>query len=115
MFRGRSHLMLSGGIGAFDAVDDVEDKMTANIATTTNDSRALVATADAVHRGVYRLSLPTGPYLTQLIATKYALPQTRARCRADSYDAAAVYEAHSPPDATHLHLFSRELKGCFGR
>jgi hypothetical protein len=83
--------------------------MTANTTTTTNDSRALVATADGVHWGVCRLSLPTGPYLTQLIATKHGFPQTRARCRADSHDAAASYDAHSSSDATPLHLLSREL------
>jgi hypothetical protein len=90
-------------------VDDAEKYVTAVTTATTNEGRALVATAEAAHRDVCRLSLPTAPYLTQLIATKYGLPQTRARCRADTHDAAAVYEAQSSSDAPPLHLLSREL------
>jgi hypothetical protein len=84
--------------------------MAAAMRTARSNSCALVTTVDPVPTGSDRLHRPMAPFLTQLLATKNGLPQTRLRRRADASDAAAVYEAQAPDHAkAHRHRLWRQL------
>jgi hypothetical protein len=84
--------------------------MTAAAVTATSDHRALVTTVAAASPDIERSPRPMAPYLTQLLATKYGLPQTRLRRCADAHDAAAVYEdASMITTRLRHHRLSREL------
>jgi hypothetical protein len=66
--------------------------MTGAKSTMTSNCRALVTTVDTAVAETDRLRRPISPYLTQLLATKHGLPQTRQQRRAKAQDAAAAYE-----------------------
>ncbi len=72
------------------------------------NNRALVPTVDPVPMDGNPLYWPASLFLTQLLATKNALPQTRLRRGVDPSDATAVYEAQAP-HKSYRHQLWREL------
>jgi hypothetical protein len=84
--------------------------MAVTMRIAADNSHALVTTVDPVPVDDDRLHRPMAPFLTQLLATRNGLPQTRLRRRADASDAAAVYEAQAPVHAkSYQHRLWRQL------
>jgi hypothetical protein len=77
--------------------------------TTAGDSRALVPAVDPPAAGGDRLHRPMAAFLTQLLAIKSGLPQTRLRCRIEASGATAVYEAQDPDHAKPPHRLCLQL------
>lgn len=66
--------------------------------TPAGESRALVALEPAAERRP-SASTPDAPFLTQLLAVKAGLPQTRERRRAEPDQATQSYESSMAPRA----------------
>jgi hypothetical protein len=82
------------------------EKMTSANSTTTSNCRALVTTVHTAVGETDRLRRPISPYLTQLLATKHGLPQTRQQQRAKAQDAAAAYETQG---AVERHPYRHKM------
>jgi hypothetical protein len=84
--------------------------MAVTMRISVDNSRALITTIDPVPTDGDRLHRPMAPFLTQLLATRNGVPQTRLRRRIDASDAAAVYEAQDPDHAkSYPHRLWRQL------
>jgi hypothetical protein len=70
----------------------------ADIEATAGKSRALVALEPAAERRP-PANAPAAPFLTQLLAVKAGLPQTRERRRAEPDEATQSYETSMAPRA----------------
>jgi hypothetical protein len=69
-----------------------------DLETKTGESRALVALEATAERRPLSAA-PAAPFLTQLLAVKANLPQTRERRRAEPDEATQSYEVSMAPHA----------------
>lgn len=69
----------------------------AEIAAETAESRALVVLEARESHGPHAVSHPSAEFITQLLAAKAGLPQSRERRRADPDEATHSYEMSMAP------------------